>query len=501
MSWEIDYLALLPEIVVAVTILAVLSLDLFLPRRLKYWTATVAVLGVTLAAIPLIVIWAGDARASMFDGSFVVDDFALVLKGLFLVAGYITLLMSVSYVESDRYYQGEYYLLLLCSILGSMVMASSRDLIVLFIGLELTTGPLFMLAGWRKGDIRSNEASLKYFILGVLSTAILLWGMSMLFGVTGAVQFGEISVAVDTIMAGDPDMQPLLGLAIMFMLVGFGFKVSAVPFHFWAPDTYEGAPTPVTAYLSVSSKAAGFVALFTVVYLAVPGAVTFWGPALWALAALSMTVANLAALRQSNVVRLLAYSSIAQAGFMLVPFAGAAVSGRDKLGEGLQATVIYLMIYALMNLGAFAAVIVAARRTGTAELAGWAGLGRRDPRLAVLMAIFFFSLAGIPPLAGWFAKFVMFQSVISSGGLAGGVLAVIAAINAVIAFYYYARIAKTIWFESPPEGAETFEDAPAGSLVWVLGVAAVVTILVGVLPDISGFFGRATQVLVEAAGG
>ncbi len=501
MTWEIDYVALLPEIIVVVTILAVLTLDLFLPRHLKYWTATVAVLGTTLAALPVIFMFAGDPRTPMFDGSYVIDDFALVMKGLFLVAGYVTLLMSVNYIESDRYYQGEYYLLLLSSILGSLVMASSRDLIILFIGLELTTAPLFMLAGWRKGDVKSNEASLKYFILGVLSTAILLWGMSMLFGATGAVQFDEISAAVDGIMAGESDLQPLLGLAVMFVIVGFGFKVSAVPFHFWAPDTYEGAPTPITAYLSVSSKAAGFVGMFVVVYLALPGAVTFWGPALWALSALSMTVANLAALRQTNIVRLLAYSSIAQAGFMLVPFAGAAVSGRENLGDGLEATVIYLMIYALMNLGAFAVVIVAARRTGTGELAGWAGLGRRDPRLAVLGAIFFFSLAGIPPLAGWFAKFVMFQSVINSGGLAGGVLAVLAALNSVIAFYYYARVVKTMWFDPAPAGAEDFSDAPAGSLVWVLTVAAVVTVLLGILPDISGFFGQATQVLVTAAGG
>jgi NADH-quinone oxidoreductase subunit N len=192
MSWEIDYFALLPEIIVVVTILVVLSLDLFLPRRLKYWTATAAVLGLTLAALPVVVLFAGDPRTPMFDGSYVVDDFALVMKGLFLVAGYITLLMSVNYIESDRYYQGEYYVLLLASILGSIVMASSRDLIILFIGLELTTAPLFMLAGWRKGDVKSNEAALKYFILGVLSTAILLWGMSMLFGATGAVQFAEI---------------------------------------------------------------------------------------------------------------------------------------------------------------------------------------------------------------------------------------------------------------------------------------------------------------------
>ncbi len=501
MSWEIDYLALAPEIIVVVSILGVLTLDLFLPRPLKYLTAIVGVLGLTFAALPLVLLWTGDEVRSMFDGSYVVDEFAIVMKGLFVLAGYIVLLMSVSYIESDRYYQGEYYLLLLASILGSMVMSSSRDLIVLFIGLELTTSPLFLLAGWRKGDLKSNEAALKYFILGVLSTAILLWGMSMLFGATGAVQFEQISVAVDEIMASDTAMRPLLGLGALFVVVGFAFKVSAVPFHFWAPDTYEGAPTPITAYLSVSSKAAGFVGMFVIVYLALPGAVDFWGPGLWALAALSMTVANLAALRQSNLVRLLAYSSIAQAGFMLVPFAGAAAAGRDALGEGLEATVVYLLIYALMNLGAFAVVMVGAKRTGTAEVDGWAGLGRRDPRLGVLAAIFFFSLAGIPPLAGWFAKFIMFQSVIATGTLAGYVLAAIAAVNAVIAFYYYARVAKAVWFDEAPQGAGPITDAPAGSLVWVLTLVAIATVVVGVFPGISTFFGEATQVLVATVGG
>jgi NADH-quinone oxidoreductase subunit N len=243
MSWEIDYLALAPEIVIVVTMLAVLALDLVLPRQLKYWTATVGVLGLTFAAIPLIIMAVdGVGTRAMFDGSFVVDQFALVLKGLFIAAGYVTLLMSVSYVESDRYYQGEYYFLLLTSIFGSVVMASARDLIILFIALEVTTGPLFLLAGWRKGDLRSNEASLKFFILGVLSTAILLWGMSMLYGITGSVDFLTISDSVALIAGGSvPDFEPLLGLAILFIIIGFGFKVSAVPFHFWAPDTYEGA--------------------------------------------------------------------------------------------------------------------------------------------------------------------------------------------------------------------------------------------------------------------
>ncbi|MDX1448534.1 MAG: NADH-quinone oxidoreductase subunit N, partial [Acidimicrobiia bacterium] len=285
MSWEIDYLALAPEIIIVVTMLGVLALDLVLPRALKYWTATVGVLGLTLAAVPLIIMAVDDVGTrSMFDGSFVVDDFALVMKALFLAAGYITLLMSVSYVESDRYYQGEYYFLLLTSILGSVVMASARDLIILFIGLEVTTGPLFLLAGWRKGDLRSNEASLKYFILGVLSTAILLWGMSMLYGITGAVDFAAISDSVALIAGGSvPEFEPLLGVAILFIIVGFGFKVSAVPFHTWAPDTYEGAPTPVTAFLAVAAKGAGFVALMNLIFVGFWNRSDVYAPALWIL--------------------------------------------------------------------------------------------------------------------------------------------------------------------------------------------------------------------------
>ncbi len=389
----------------------VLALDLILRREKKYWTATVAVAGTALALVPLGILAINGEVVSMFDGSYVVDEFALVLKGLFLVSAYMVFLMSHHYIESERYYQGEYYFLLLASLLGTLVMASSRDLIVLFIGSELVTGPLYLLAGWRKGDVKSNEASMKYFILGVLSTAILLYGMSLIFGLTGEVGFAEIAAATAEMVDADGGVtEPALIVAILFMIVGFGFKISAVPFHFWAPDTYEGAPTPITAYLSVNSKAAGFVAMLIVMYQAFPGASEVWAPALWLLAALSMTIGNLSALRQTNIVRLLAYSSIAQAGFMLVPFAAAAVAGAD-LEDAFGATLIYLVIYAVMNLGAFAVVIAGARKTGTGEIDGWAGLGKVDPILGVLAAVFFFSLAGIPPLAGWFAKFEMFRSV------------------------------------------------------------------------------------------
>ena len=496
MGFEINYLAFAPELVVVGAIIGVILLDLLLPRRLKYLTAVVAVFGVSMSAIPLLIMAVDGSTRAMFEGSFTVDTFALVLKGIFVLSAYLVLLLSVSYIERDRYYQGEYYFLILCSLLGSMVMASSRDLIVLFIGLELTTAPLFLLAGWRKGDVKSNEAALKYYIIGVLSAALLLYGMSLVYGLTGSVLFEDIRAAVE---GSSLATEPALGLAIILMLAGFGFKVSAVPFHSWAPDTYEGAPTPVTAYLSVNSKAAGFVAMLIVLYQAVPGAASVWAPALWIMAAASMIVGNLSALRQTNIVRLLAYSSIAQAGFMLVPFAAAGVAGTD-LTEAFSATVIYLVIFAVMNLGAFGVVIAGARRTGTGDISGWAGLGSYDPRLGVLAAVFFFSLAGIPPLAGWFAKFVMFRSVIVAGGTATVVLAVIAAVNTVIAFYYYARVVKAIWLDAAPVAVlGDRETVPAGSLRLALAIAGLLTLAAGVFPTLASIFGEASRVL--ASGG
>ncbi len=495
MTWEVNWMAFAPEIIIAVTILVVLALDLFLPRALKYWTATAAVAGTALALIPLAFLVIEGGAQPMFEGSFVVDQFALVLKGLFLVAAYVVFLMSHHYIESERYYQGEYYLLLLMSLLGALVMASARDLIILFIGLELVTGPTYMLAGWRKGDVRSNEASMKYFILGVLSTAILLYGMSLLFGLTGEITFAGLAEAT----AGRAG-EPMMVMAVLFVIVGFSFKISAVPFHFWAPDTYEGAPTPVTAYLSVSSKAAGFVAMLLVMYLALPGLSEIWAPALWLLAALSMTIGNLAALRQSNIVRLLAYSSIAQAGFMLVPFAAAAVVGID-MEEAFAATLIYLVIYAVMNLGAFSSVIAGARVTRSGEISAWSGLGRADPRLGLLMGMFFFSLAGLPPLAGWFAKFVMFRAVIMGADPATISLAVIAAVNAVIAFYYYARVVKALWLdEQVGEFAGDPTVRPAGSLRLALAIPAVLTIAIGVYPALTTFVGEAARVIATLGG-
>ena len=293
-----------------------------------------AVAGTALAAVPLVVLAVDGTTRSMFDGSFVVDEFALVLKASFVVSAYLVLLMSHHYIESDRYYQGEYYFLLLASLLGSLVMASSRDLIILFIGLELTTGPLYPPGRVAEGR-RQVERGLDEVLhpRGSLDRAPALRDVVAL----RADRRGHVRRSRRGRLLASPTSRswwlPCLGL-----IVGFGFKISAVPFHFWAPDTYEGAPTPVTAYLSVNSKAAGFVALLLIMYQALPDISEVWAPALWILAAASMTVGNLAALRQTNIVRLLAYSSIAQAGFMLVPFAAAAVAGAD-LAEAFSATV------------------------------------------------------------------------------------------------------------------------------------------------------------------
>jgi NADH-quinone oxidoreductase subunit N len=354
------------------------------------------------------------------------------------------------------------------------VMASARDLITIFVALELLSIPAYLLAGWRKRDLRGNEASLKYYLLGVFATAVMLYGMSLVFGVTGSTVLETIG---ESLRQESADI-PLVAVGIVFVVVGFAFKVSAVPFHTWAPDTYEGAPTPITAFLSVASKAAGFVALLQLVFIGFFGRDDVWTPLFWVLAALTMTVGNLIALRQTNIVRLLAYSSVAQAGYMLVPLA---VAGDIDGGPGnaLEAVVAYLLIYAAMNLGAFAVVMAVARKTRSGEIASFGGLFEYAPGLATVMTVFLFALAGIPPLAGWLAKFVVFRAVLDAGTPAAIVLGVIAAVNSVVALFYYASVAREMWMKPVPDEDRTPVRVPA-SLSVALGLTAVVTLVLGV---------------------
>lgn len=441
---NIDFHAFGPELVLVGTLVVVLLVDLIKPHGSNPLLSSLAGLGVLGSLIPIITLAVDGADRILFDGAYVVDDFALVLKALFLVSAYLVVLMSTNYIAEGDYAEGEYYFLLLCSTLGMLLMASARDLITIFVALELLSIPAYMLSGWRKRDLIGNEAGVKYYLMGVFASAILLYGMSLLFGVAGDTRLVEIGAAI----AGGAGEAPMVTLAVVFTVIGFAFKVSAVPFHTWAPDTYEGAPTPITAFLAVASKAAGFVALLQVIFLAFPGRSDVVEPLMWVLAAATMTIGNMIALRQTNVIRMLAYSGVAQAGFMLAPLAvGSELSAR--------AVVTYLVIYAAMNLGAFAVVIGIARKTRSAEIESFGGLFEYAPGLTVMLTLFLFSLAGIPPLGGWLAKFVVFRALADANTAPGYVLGAIVAVNSVIALYYYANIAREMWMKPVPDGDKT----------------------------------------------
>ena len=475
---NVDYHALAPEIVLTGAIVVLLLVDLFLDERQKWATSSIAGIGLLASFIPVLTLAVDGGDRVMFGGAFVVDNFSLVVSGLFIITGYAVVLISTNYIDEGDYYEGEYYTLLLCSILGMVVISSSRDLVSLFVALELLSIPAYMLATWRKRDIKSNEAGMKYFLLGVFASAVMLYGMSLLYGVTGSTLLSTIGEHLN----GSASTEPIATLAIVFVIVGFAFKVSAVPFHTWAPDTYEGAPTPVTAFLSVASKAAGFVALVQLVFVGFFGQSDVWAPVFWVLAALSMTVGNLVALRQTNMIRMLAYSSIAQGGFILMPLAVIGDSP-EAAKSALTAIVTYLVIYAVMNLGAFAVVIVVARKTRSGEIASFAGLFSYAPALCVAMTFFLFSLAGAPPLAGWVAKFVVFRSMLDAGGGWAVTLAVVGVVNSVIALFYYAAVAKEMWMEPAPDGDVAPIRLPAPLLVTV-GAAGVLVVVIGIFPSL-----------------
>ncbi len=489
MNPHVDFHAIAPEIVLTATTVIVLIVDLLFPERSRWASPRIASLGVLAALVPVITLAADGHNRSLFGGAFVVDNYALALEGFFLVVAYVSLLLSVDYIGEGDYYQGEFYFLLLISVLGMIAMASARDLISIFVALETITIPTFILAGWRKHDDRSNEAAIKYFLIGVLSSAIMLYGMSLVFGETGSTLLSGIASYL-----GHHQTTPLFAVAIFLTLGGFAFKVSAVPFHFWTPDTYQGAPTPVTAFLSVASKAGGFVALLTIVAYGFFPSQDSWEPVLWVLAAASMTFGNLVALRQTNIVRMLAYSSIAQGGFILVPLA---VAGDGNAAtSSLQAVVIYLLIYGAMNLGAFGVVIAAARRLRSGEIDAYSGLGQTSPVLAIVMTMFLFSLAGIPPLAGWFAKFVMFRAVFDAHSASAVVLGVIAAVNSVIAFFYYAAVVRRMWFHEPSaEHARDGGRLPA-PLTLAISLTTAVVVVIGVYPQ---FFARVGELAFRAS--
>jgi NADH-quinone oxidoreductase subunit N len=474
----IDYFGLAPELVLAGGLCLVLMLDLFIDERKKWILTAVSSFTLLAAMVPLLMLALSETEVrTMFDGRYVVDNFSLVMKAVFLISGYVVVLLSSSHIEQGEYWRGEYWFLLLTSLLGMLMMASSRDLVSIFVALEFLSIPAYMLAAWRKRDPKSNEAGVKYFLLGVFASAVMLYGMSLMYGVANSTLLTEIGAKI----TATGEFSAVHALAVVFVVVGFAFKVSAVPFHTWAPDTYEGAPTPVTAFLSVASKAAGFVALVVLLYTAFPLAQDIWQPFIWVLSALTMTIGNVLALKQNNIVRMIAYSSISQGGFVLMPLAVAGLAGSGT--TALRSVVLYMIVYAATNLGVFAIILAVSNKTRSGEISSYGGLFSYAPTLGVLMTLFLASLAGIPPLGGWIAKFVAFQSLIQSQSTWGYALAVVGAVNSVVAFGYYGNVMREIWMRPVPDSDTTLISVP-GSLKLALVITAGATLVFGILPGV-----------------
>jgi NADH-quinone oxidoreductase subunit N len=468
----IDWHAILPALILSGTILVVLVTDLFLPQRHKSASMWVALLGV-LATLVAVLSLIGQGDRSTFGGSYVVDAFTIVFQTFFMGAAAVVLLISYRYFREGGFYQGEYYFLLLTSFLGCLLMPASRDLLMLFLALELVSAPGFLMAALRKSDIKGNEGGLKFFLIGVLSTAVMLYGMSLIYGLTGSLHLGQIADGLQRLSGA----QATLGnAAILFVSVGFAFKVSAVPFQFWAPDTYEGAPVPVAAFLGVASNTAGFAGLLQLMFVAFVHEYTFWVPEFAALSLITMTLGNLVALQQRQVVRLLSYSGIAQAGYILLPFA--LVSADPAINHSaFQAAVTYLLIYGIMNIGAFAVTTAVSARHPGLQIEDFRGLARTAPLLATAMTVFMVSLAGVPPTGGFWAKLLIFQAGIQRGGI-GTILAVAMVINSVISVGYYFLIPRAMIFEEPEDEARLRSPVLVTAVVAVAMVALLVIFVV-----------------------
>ncbi len=474
-----DFQYILPEIVLTAGALLLLIVDLFTSRqhqRVLGWCA-LAVLGATaLTLLPF-----SGANLVVSRGLLAIDGFAFFFKLIFLGAAAITVLMSSSYLEAEGLKVGEYYFLILCATLGMMFMASGIDLIAIFIGLETMAVAFYILVGYVKPNRRSNEAAVKYFLLGAFSLGLLLYGMSLLYGLSGTTNLRELTA---TFVAGESD--GLLLVAIILVIAGIGFKIAAVPFHMWAPDVYEGAPTPVTAFLSVGSKAAAFAMLLRIFFEGLPGLVEEWRPIFYALAIITMTLGNIAAITQSNIKRMLAYSSIAHAGYILI----GVVAGTPR---GFTAIFVYLMVYVFMQLGAFA-VVTMLRRENVAgdELKDLSGLYSRYPVAAFAMLFFMLSLGGIPPTAGFMGKFWLFSAAIESGYVW---LAVVAVGNSAISLYYYIRVIVYMWIKEEIAGPP-IRVSPA--MVAALVITLVGTIVFGLYPrPLFELAAASTQVIRE----
>jgi len=469
MTFEVpgfDLRALEPMLFVLGTALVVLLLDLVVPRRARAALAIVTVAGLVLAMLSSLLL-SQDAPLRFMTASppmLALDTYAIFFNLLLLAGAVLTVLASVNYLEEMQSHHGEYYVLLLCAVAGMMTMAGATDLLTVFLGLEVMSIPVYVLAGFTRWRPRSNEAAFKYFLLGAFATGLLLYGIALVYGATGATDLAAIRAA----WAPTP-----LGLAGIGLLVaGFGFKISSVPFHMWTPDVYEGAPTPITGFMAVGVKAAAFAAFLRVFLVAFDLTADKVNNVLWLLAVATMTVGNVAAIAQSNVKRMLAYSSIAHAGYALVGMTTGTPAGQ-------AAVLFYLLVYTFMNLGAFAVIILLVREGEEREqIEDLAGLGYARPALGLAIALFMLSLGGIPPTAGFMGKFYLFRAALEAHYYW---LTVLAVLNAVVSMYYYLRVVIVTY--RGEAGADFRVAGPSSACAVALLVSVIATILLGIFPS------------------
>ena len=448
-----------PEIFVALASMALLMLGVF---RGDGATRSIAWLTVVALGLALVLVLAApDQGGPTLAGMFVSDPFAVFVKCLILVGSAVAVVMSLRYIQREEMARFELPILMLAATLGMMMMVSASNLVSLYIGLELQSLALYVVAAIRRDSLRSTEAGLKYFVLGALSSGMLLYGCSLIYGFTGTTAFADLA-RVTAEASAEPPIGFIVGL--VFLLAGLAFKVSAVPFHMWTPDVYEGAPTPITAFFALAPKIAAMALLVRVVIAPFPEIVPVWQQIVVFISAASMLLAAFAAINQTNIKRLMAYSSIGHMGYALVGVAAGTV-------EGVRAVLIYLAIYLAMNVGAFACILCMRTREGMVEkIDDLAGLSRNQPPLALALGIFMFSLAGIPPLAGFFGKLYVFRAAIEAELYA---LAVIGVLASVVAAFYYLRVVKVMYFDA---AAEPFERPIGGEMAAILAVTGVATL-------------------------
>lgn len=452
-----DLAPLKPEIIVSSAAMLLLILELVFKDK-----GVLALIGVIAAAATLYVLPA--SYGETFGGMFISDSYSMYFKVIFLINLVLTVLISLKYIQQEKAEYGEYYSLLLFATAGMMIMASARDFIVLYLGLELMALSTYILAGIKRHDIRSNEAALKYFLLGAFSSAVLLYGISLLYGLTATTDLYKIADLLK-----QTEISTTLLLSMLLIAVSFCFKIAAVPFHMWAPDVYEGAPTSITAFMSVGPKAAGFAVIGRVFYVTFQNVQPDWTAVLIGIAILTMAAGNILALVQTNIKRMLAYSSIAHAGYMLLGIITGTLAGR-------QAMMTYMLIYAFMNMGAFAVVIMLDKGE---EIKDYDGLAKSHPLVAALMLVFMFSLTGIPPTAGFVGKFNIFMAVIDAGYTW---LVVIAVIFSAISAYYYLRVVMNMYMKEAPGGEAVIHTST--SLGFALLITVVMVFVIGIIPSV-----------------